>query len=402
MKSAMWSIGVALAFMVGVQSVPDPRIPRVLPNLGLINVVQFPNDPCPGSGAENGTCYTTSECQSRNGIASGTCAGGYGVCCVLIGGCGTTVSENGTYFQGTASNSGSCSYKICRASNSICQIRLNYEMFVINGPDVASDSTFLTLNGNQVEMSGGGSSLASNCLTDMFMVTTPNGPSKTVLCGTNNGYHEYFEAGEGCTTLNFQFTGTGSRMWKIRTEQIDCESEVLAPPGCSQFIYGAPAEAGIVETFNFVGGQHLANQNQNICIRREKNNCRLCFFAATGTDFAVSGAAGVPPALGVGSVANCCGYGADGAGILGFDCVTIPGARNKDNVLVSPKICGRDNGLVTGASPMVSQSICTTSNPFSIRFISDGFEFAGTTASEAGVANVGFKLNYLQDTPCAA
>ena len=31
---------------------------------------------------QNGTCYTEDECDSRGGSASGSCAEGYGVCCV--------------------------------------------------------------------------------------------------------------------------------------------------------------------------------------------------------------------------------------------------------------------------------------------------------------------------------
>ncbi len=41
----------------------------------------FANDPCVGS-TKNGTCYTAEECSDRSGVNSGSCAGGYGVCCV--------------------------------------------------------------------------------------------------------------------------------------------------------------------------------------------------------------------------------------------------------------------------------------------------------------------------------
>ena len=33
---------------------------------------------------QNGTCYTVEECNRRNGINSGSCAGGYGVCCACM------------------------------------------------------------------------------------------------------------------------------------------------------------------------------------------------------------------------------------------------------------------------------------------------------------------------------
>ena len=42
---------------------------------------RFPNDACIASTTKNGTCYTASECETRNGVNDGSCAQGYGVCC---------------------------------------------------------------------------------------------------------------------------------------------------------------------------------------------------------------------------------------------------------------------------------------------------------------------------------
>ena len=76
---------------------------------------RFPNDPCPGNGnGKNGTCYTADECASRNGVSSGSCAQGYGVCCTFSVSCGASSAENCTYFESTGSESGSCSVDICR------------------------------------------------------------------------------------------------------------------------------------------------------------------------------------------------------------------------------------------------------------------------------------------------
>lgn len=54
-----------------------------------------------GSNAyRNGTCYTSSECTEKGGIAQGTCAAGFGVCCVfLVSASGGTISQNCTYVQ---------------------------------------------------------------------------------------------------------------------------------------------------------------------------------------------------------------------------------------------------------------------------------------------------------------
>ena len=51
--------------------------------LSVFNVVKFLNDACGASNGLNGTCYTSSECSSLGGTASGTCASSFGVCCVF-------------------------------------------------------------------------------------------------------------------------------------------------------------------------------------------------------------------------------------------------------------------------------------------------------------------------------
>ncbi|XP_059097989.1 uncharacterized protein LOC131892220 [Tigriopus californicus] len=387
---------MSASLLIGVQSMAASRLARVFSPL---NVVQFPNDPCSSTGgANNGTCYTQGECTSRKGVASGTCAGGFGVCCVFVGGCGTMVRENSTYFQGDATTmAGGCSYQVCPVSNDICQIRLDFIMFNIAGPDVSTTTTFSTLNGNAVEMGGAASNMASNCITDSFSATDGSGMGSNVICGDNTGQHMYLSAEGGCVKLMFQFgsmamgmgTAMAMRMWKIKVSQISCQSELLAPQGCTQYITN-PLGMGMVQTFNFNGGQHLANQNQNICIRREGVNCRLCFSSVAATDFAVSGLSTKT----MGSTKGCCGYGATGTGVNGKDCVTIPGAKNAAGLFVSPKFCGR-GGLVT-VDMMAAASVCTTTIPFSVRFISDDFEFAGAI-NEATVMDKGFKLSYMQD-----
>ena len=47
-----------------------------------IFLLRFRNGPCFPGGALNGTCYTMAECDQRGGTNGGTCAGGFGVCCI--------------------------------------------------------------------------------------------------------------------------------------------------------------------------------------------------------------------------------------------------------------------------------------------------------------------------------
>ena len=42
------------------------------------------NTACNSTSSESkfGTCYTIEECKNKDGVASGSCANGYGVCCL--------------------------------------------------------------------------------------------------------------------------------------------------------------------------------------------------------------------------------------------------------------------------------------------------------------------------------
>lgn len=56
------------------------------------------------------------------------------------------------------------------------------------------------------------------------------------------------------------------RKWTIMVTQYECGSNNLPPPGCTQYFSNADGK-GIIKSFNFDGGSHLANQKQKICIR---------------------------------------------------------------------------------------------------------------------------------------
>ena len=281
------------------ESAEDTRQGKVL---SLFQIVRFPNDPCIGNGDKNGTCYTADECESKNGVSSGSCADGFGVCCTFSATCGSSTSENCTYFESTGSESGSCSIDICRCSDNICQLRLDFNQFVISGPSTDSTTIGLAVAGSATDIAAGVPVTAeSQCLTDTFTVSNPGSRTPSVICGDNTGQHLYVDVcGETCNQLTFQLgnmgmgTALATRNWNIKITQYSCDYENLAPDGCDQYFFGA--NTGTVESFNFAGGQHLANQDQNICIRRERGNCRICWTTAEMGDFMVSG---MTPSMGV-------------------------------------------------------------------------------------------------------
>ena len=47
----------------------------------IFTIVRFQNEPCLTSAMNNGTCYTKNDCANRGGLAQGSCASGFGVCC---------------------------------------------------------------------------------------------------------------------------------------------------------------------------------------------------------------------------------------------------------------------------------------------------------------------------------
>ena len=115
--------------------------------------------------------------------------------------------------------------------------------------------------------------------------------------------------------------------------------------------------SGIIQSYNFDGSLHLANQNQRICFRQERGNCRICYTAQSPTDFATSYYE--PNGVGVNMASNCCRYGANGLNTRGFDCVQIPRATlfTNGNDRAS-RFCGRDSGLFNGVAGGMGGTIC--------------------------------------------
>ncbi len=85
-----------------------------------------------------------------------------------------------------------------------------------------------------------------------------------------------------CTVLYFHLSC-------IQVTQYSCQYTNLAPRGCTQYFFDSTANN--IQTFNYNNGNghHLAQQDQAICIRRERGNCRICYYAVAQTDFQTAG-----------------------------------------------------------------------------------------------------------------
>ncbi len=138
----------------------------------------FQNDICSAT-SRNGTCYTAEECAGRGGTNGGSCAAGFGVCCLFTLACGGSTNDNVSYLVQAAATtvSSPCDYTVCPVSTNICRIRYDFTTMVL-GPQTHGVATTYT-NDNAI----------GTCQIDSFEITAPGSVGSPVICGTNTGYH---------------------------------------------------------------------------------------------------------------------------------------------------------------------------------------------------------------------
>jgi len=384
-------------------------------NIAIFNVVKFQNTECTGGNNNPGTCYTTEECEDRKGTADGSCAEGYGVCCIFEVGCGSTSSENLTTFMSNDVQPGACNAKICKFDSDVVQLRLDFTTFVISDPSNSAVTSFAMQNGNPQVVPILDHTNAGVCNTDSFAVTSPGGASTPIICGVNTDEHMYVDASETCNDLTFHISEDSlvTPMWSIRVTQYSRDFENKAPTGCLQYHFGA--SEGVIRSFNWNGGagRHLASQNQLICIRREATRTQICYSQEGGAvinDFLISsGAVGDASSLQLGvlgkagSSGGCGNYGTAGSGIeYDFLHIPMPFAGGTGSLMFqTSNFCG--GALIslttaataitgTGATAMALNQVtlCSTSTPFQVRFVSDSGETVFETIQS------GFQLGFIQ------
>merc|ERR1712079_842611 len=247
MRTLLTVLGVLAASHIGSSNnITDTRGGKAF---SLFSIVQFPNQQCTASSSSTtyGTCYTSSGCTSKGGSSDGNCAAGFGVCCVITTStCSTTISTNTTYIRNpnypssyTPSSTGSCAYTISKISDDICQLRLDFQTF-----------------------SGFATTTPIGACSDYMTAAGQTGKGPPSICGTNTAYHMYVEFGATSTAKTFN----------ILTRQISCTASYKAPTDCVQYFTGT---AGSVKSYNYAGGQVLAGQRYNNCIRTEKGYCAI-------------------------------------------------------------------------------------------------------------------------------
>jgi len=288
-------------------------------SIGIFNIVKFENEVCNAASQNmNGTCYTAEECSSRDGVASGSCADGYGVCCIIEVSCGGSTAENCTYLTQMPSATpdtdsdeldDQCSYTICPRTRTVNRIRLDFASFMLAPPVTPTALDGAAVGTDNMDFAIG------QCNTDSFSVGT-----SPVICGMNDGQHMIVDTdGTDCVTALFTFgTGTVMRGYTIHVLQFESTNEMGGPPGCLQFFTGA---MGTVSTFNWqtpTTSTHLANQNYDVCVRKLIDRCAICWSPVTSGNGMAGLAAGpgIPAAGTVGSFGINNGFNSmNGAGM---------------------------------------------------------------------------------------
>jgi len=409
----------------------DDKQPK---NIGIFNVVRFPNAACVGSNANMGTCYTAEECEDNSGTASGSCADGYGVCCIFSINCGGKSSQNLTMFMSNNVETGACSAEICKVNSDIVQLRLDFTSFVLSNPAAGLATSFGLLNGTPIPAIAGGVGYTINgqCNEDSFTVSSPGSVGSPEICGVNTGDHMYIDASDSCNSLTFQIGDvTFTRQWNIKITQYAMDFPNKAPKGCLQFHFAGDGnddgdlDPTVIRSFNWNGGngRHLANQDYNICVRRESSIRRICYSQdATSflNDFLIStggvgDSAATNVAVGLWGKSGFCGnYGSSGKGVE-FDHLMIPRASTFAIPTGLPvgtaaagivAVQGNDNfcggclaaifsmpylaaGPPVATIPANVQTICSRVTPFLVRFVTDVGEGPMETVQS------GFNLQYL-------
>jgi len=387
----------------------NEREGKVLP---VFQVVKFPNDICAGA-TRNGTCYTAEECSTKGGTSDGSCASGFGVCCMFALACGGSASENQTYLiqSSVTSLTSPCTYTICPCSTNICRIRFDFESFVLAGPvagTVVDGATISTL-----------SEAIGDCTTDQFSITGGTGGGTPVICGTNTGYHMIVDSAPGdtnCHKVNANIGGstTTSRTWSIRVTQYACgDYDSSGWPGCLQYY---TATANTVQNFAFpptatsvtASVTHLSEQHYDICIRRASGMCWICYSPTLQTDATDAVIAQVSFGVSVSPTAATAHAG------TGTVCVTdwleIPGGDTDAIAVIAiaaatntNRICGRIFAVINANA--ITISICTRQQPFRIGVNFDNREAADVNADDMATLSeqnlfpggiIGFKLTYFQ------
>ncbi|TRY63236.1 hypothetical protein TCAL_11572 [Tigriopus californicus] len=306
--------------------------------LSLFTIVSFQNDPCTSGSGNNGTCYSSSDCARLGGSSSGSCASGFGVCCLLYVDMGLASSSPVVLTAVTSGASFARSFSV-----KVTQIECNS---LVRAP--------------------------SGCLLSYIgvsgQVTSFNFQPQNVRASRQLSEQDY----RICIRPEENFCG-------IQYTACPDPAQVTnsgAPDGCLQYFTGV---SGQILSFNYNSGSglQLSNTDYSVCVRMERNFCGIQYNACTDTvntpamSFSITGG---NPALGsvVGTSCNT-------------DWITIPCATNSNSPtqtgtpsICVDRICGMVFNSVTTAAGSPSVPVNTNDIQTQLDERSQSFTLTGT------------------------
>ncbi|CAG7838219.1 unnamed protein product [Allacma fusca] len=363
--------------------------------ISMLMMIRLQNAPCQADQGANGTCYPRNQCALLGGTAGGTCAAGFGVCCVFQKSCNTESNQNITYFMNpdwpnTYDGSIECPITVQKVDNNICQYRLDFEEFTLAQPEPVDHQ----------------------CESDLFAVS--GGRPVPIICGENSGQHMYIDAGPTSGNIKINIVTSGgsyARKWRIKVSQIQCNAQFRAGDSCLQYFTGM---SGRMKSFNYGDpnipnpnpmmnngymefGMQLSSQEYSVCVRAEEGFCGIVYVPckeamASNETFMVSSTSQNS------SVPQRTMSGADQcpSDWLGISCATDTGREQQtDGSSCVDRICG---GTFTSLSGSTSHApVFSFSRPFSLRVHFNDFEMSDPRAPDQ--FNRGFCLDFVQQ-PC--
>ncbi|XP_068617450.1 uncharacterized protein [Battus philenor] len=239
--------------------------------LQVLEVVEFDHETCYSTTGLEGRCLHEYDCDAAGGSSIGTCADGYGTCCVTVFSCYGHSSAAVAWltnpeFPSPSSTRLSCELTLNKTSKDVEQIRLDFTNFELLPPT------------------------AGTCEQDQFVISGQNKNNVIpILCGINTGQHLYVEVGdtEGPIRFTIQTISAESRLFFIKVynqvTQITKLAHLAAPTGCLQY-FDEPQ--GYIKSFNYEKNSdisyakfstYLNNLNYAMCIKREKSACSITY-----------------------------------------------------------------------------------------------------------------------------
>ncbi|OXA63350.1 hypothetical protein Fcan01_02390 [Folsomia candida] len=316
------------------------------------------NVQCLPEASENvaGTCSTNSQCRNSGGVASGACANGFGVCCVVTYSCEDSARQNNSNFRNRDYPSGFnptglevCNLRIQKPSSNVCQIRLDFTNMQLAAADP----------------------ITGQCMNDRLSINGVSGTVPSNLCGDLSQQHMYLDYGSSDRiTLSVITDGGGvvqARQWNVRLTYLECNS----------------LSRGEVRMLGYPMNAHLADLDYTVCVRSEDGAGSIVWSPCQGepiaSAFLMSGAPLTDPTMGTPGASGACS--ADYVLIMTDDPQATP-------TKLDDRYCG--NALAAMMPPFLVRSIA---KPFIMRVRTDSLEDA------ADMTNTGFCLAFRQEPP---